>query len=377
MRKIIISILAGTALLSACEKKTYEANERDAVVQITVVDDKGTPQAGASILIFDEKGYEQFQQDHKAEPAAYTLTLPDGKVNYRLPYEAWFTKGSRQVTFVVMELADEDNYHIWAISRTIKAADKVQIDFKLDRSNVSPTDPSKPDETGESGDSGETGETGKPDSPASPAENSGTLLEMFDEENGHTLFGEALFLDNDHRFDGNNRYTIADAGQVDGLAAMTNLTLDRAAHRISAWPRHGYFVAKDISLMEFPSGKRALAVGSQYAKIYVSEWITRDEKNVGVKLHYLVEKLACSDLPEWGKVYEVKLTTDRTVSIPLPTLAADSECAPWGKTPLRISFSEDHVTLQITDSKAAAGKEYRFVIRAGACYTEARLKLVD
>lgn len=373
----MMSILAGATLLAACEKKTYEANERDAVVHISVVDEKGKPQPGAAILIFDEKGYENFQKDHKTEPSAFTLTLPDGKVNYRLPYAAWFTKvGSRQVTFVVMEQADADNYHIWAVGRTIKAAEQVQIEIKIDRSEGS-AGLSKPDETGESGDSGETGETGKPDSPASPAENSGTPLEMFDEENGHTLFGEALFLDNDHRFDGANRYTIADAGQVDGLAAMTNLSLDRAAHRISAWPGHGYYVAKDISLMEFPSGKRALAIGSQYVRIYVSEWITREEKQVGVKLNYTVEKLAGGDLPEWGKVYEVKLTTDRTVSIPLPTHAADSECAPWGKTPLRISFSEDHVTLQITDPKAAPGKEYRFVIRAGARYTEARLKLVD
>lgn len=372
----MMSILAGTALLSACEKKTYEANERDAVVHISVVDEKGKPQPGAAVLIFDEKGYESFKKDHKTEPSAFTLTLPDGKVNYRLPYAAWFTKGSRLVTFVVMEQADADNYHIWAVGRTIKAAEQVQIEIKVDRSEAS-ADPSKPDETGESGDSGETGETGKTDSPASPAENSGMQLEMFDEENGHTLFGDALFLDKDHHFDGANRYTIADAGQVDGLAAMPALMFDRAAHRISAWPRHGYYVAKDISLMEFPSGKRALAIGSQYARIYVSEGITREGKQVGVKLNYTIEKLAGGDLPEWDKVYEVKLTTDRTVSIPLPTHAADSECAPWGKTPLRISFSEDHVTLQITDPKAAPGKEYRFVIRAGASYTEARLKLVD
>ena len=56
-----MSILAGTALLSACEKKTYEANERDAVVHISVVDEKGKPQPGAAVLIFDEKGYESFR----------------------------------------------------------------------------------------------------------------------------------------------------------------------------------------------------------------------------------------------------------------------------------------------------------------------------
>lgn len=143
MRKLILAILAGTTFLTACDKKTYDANDNDALVHFTVVDEKGKPQAGASILIFDETGYEQFKKDRKTEPMAYTLTLPDGKVSYRLPYQVWFTKSSRVVTFVVMEEADADNYHIWAVSRTIKAADRLEVAFKLDRTPES-TDPAKP-----------------------------------------------------------------------------------------------------------------------------------------------------------------------------------------------------------------------------------------
>lgn len=370
----MIAIQAGALLcgLAACEKKpAYDANEKDAVAHISVVNEKGDPLAGAAVLIFDEKGYEQFQKDHKTEPQAFTLTLPNGQANYRLPYQQWFTSGSRTITFVVLEEADADNYQIWSVSRTVKAAEQVKVELKIERSTTGQTEPNKP---GESGNKGETGDTVSPDSPADPA---GTPFEMFDEENGKTLFGDALFLDKEHYFDGNNRYTIADAGLVEGLKDLNELKLDRAAHRISVWPKHGYFICKDISLMEFPSGKRALASGAEYARILIKEWITRDDQPVGVKFDYTFEKVSGKNLPEAGKVYEVKLAADRSVTIPLPSMSSDSECVPWGKTALRFSYSDDHVTAQIMDPQAAAGKEYRFVIRVGACYSEAKLRIVE
>lgn len=367
MRKIIIAILTGTVILTACGKKKHITNDKDALVHITVVDEKGAAQPGTLVMIFDEAGYEKFKSDRKTMPYTYTQTLPNGQVDFHMPYAAWFTKGSQQISFVILEEIDADNYHLWAATRTIKAGQKLQITFKLDRSL-------KAEESGTAQDPEENGPTAAPDA---PTENSGTMLEMFDEENGHTLLANAVFLDLDHCFDGTDRYTIADAGQVAGLDALTELTLNRAARRISVWPKHGYFIVKDISLMEFPSGKRAMAIGSQYARIYVTERIVRNNKNVGVKLFYDYQTLEAGDLPQWGRVYEVKLTSDRSVSIPLPTHTADTECVPWGNTPLRVSFSKDQVTIQITDPKASVGNEYRFVIRADASYTEAKLKIVD
>lgn len=358
--------------LAACDKKeNVEPTTQDAVVHITVKDDKGNPQAGAAVLIFDEKGYEDFQKDRKTKSQGFTLTLRTGKVSYRLPYQQWFKSGSRQVTFVVMEEIDEQNYHIWSVSRTVKAAEQVKIEFTLDRTS---TGPGKTDDEKEKSKTGEKDETMNP---ANPAETVGTPFEMLDEENGHTLFGDALSLDSNHRFDGGNRYTIADAGVVESLNQLGEPSLDRAARRISVWPNHGYYLCKDISLLEFPSGKRAMAVGAEYARVMVSEWIVRDDKPVGVKFNYTFDKLSGDGLPEWGKVYEVKLSAEKSVSIPLPTQSSDSECAPWGKTPLRFSFDKDHVTAQIMDAQAAAGKEYRFLIRSGARYTEAKLRIVE
>lgn len=121
--KPILAAVAGLLVFAACTKKDYEPDEKDATAQISVR---------------DEKGYEKFQKDRIAPPIAFTLTLPDGKVNYRLPFREWFASGNRVITFVVREEGDADNYRIWAISRTVGAAETFNIAFKLDRDQFLP-----------------------------------------------------------------------------------------------------------------------------------------------------------------------------------------------------------------------------------------------
>ena len=109
--KPILAAVAGLLVFAACTKKDYEP---------------------------DEKGYEKFQKDRTAPPIAFTLTLPDGKVNYRLPFTEWFASGQRFITFVVREEDDADNYRIWAISRTVRTAETFNIAFRLDRNPILP-----------------------------------------------------------------------------------------------------------------------------------------------------------------------------------------------------------------------------------------------
>lgn len=124
--KPILAAVAGLLVFAACTKKDYEPDE------------KGNPLGGVPVLIYDEKGYEKFQKDRTAPPIAFTLTLPDGKVNYRLPFTEWFASGQRFITFVVREEDDADNYRIWAISRTVRTAETFNIAFRLDRNPILP-----------------------------------------------------------------------------------------------------------------------------------------------------------------------------------------------------------------------------------------------
>lgn len=359
MRKFIIAILItvlnGILFLTSCDKKNDSPNDKDAVARITVVDEKGVPQGGLPVLIYDEEGYEKFRKDRNTEAKAFTVTLPNGQVNYRLPYSEWFTAGSRLVAFVIREELDAENYRIWAIRKNIKAAEQIRIDFRIDRTET-PADP---------------------DVPAVPEEPTGTPIDMYDEENGRTtLFGDTLTLDAEHRLAGNNRYSFIDAGAVQGLDDMGELRLDKHAGTMAIRPGNGYFVCKDIALMEFPSGKWALAITSELARIYVSEWISKEERIVGARLRYTVGQPGTGELPEWGSIYEMKLSGDRSVTIPLPESSDDSECAPRGNTPVRFSYAKDHATAQITDPYMAEGKEYTFFIRSGSRYTEARIRIL-
>lgn len=342
LKFFIASLAVGAFLFSACSKKTEDPNEKDAIVHFTVLDAQGKPLGGVPILIYDEKGYEDFKLNKTASPVAATLTLPDGKVNYRLPYQKWFAAGSRTVAFVVKQEDDSQNYRVWAVSRTIKAAEKVKIEFKLDKNMELP---------------------------------SVSTLDMYNENNGKTLFGNAVYLNAAGKFVGDNRYSFVDAGRVSGLAALEALKLDGFSGEVPVQPGHGYFLCKDISMMEFPSGRWGLSIASEYSEMYVTGWIQREGKTVGASVQYLIRQPEEHGLPGWGTVYNVKLKEGGSVTIPLSNVSNDSECATPDKTLLRPSFGADHVTIQITDSNAKVGKQYKFYIRSGAYYTEAKLQV--
>lgn len=355
MRKnIIVTLIAsltGLLSLTSCDKKGGEPNDKDAVARVSVVDEKGNPQGGIPILIYDEAGYEKFQNDRNSEPQGFAITLPNGQVDCRLSYQEWFTAGNRLVSFVIREEADENNYRIWTVRKTIGASQHVRIEFEIDRSGT----------------------------PIGPSEPTGTPVDMYDEENGRTtLFGDIVTLDAEHRLSGNNRYSFVDAGAGAGLDDMGGFRIDKPVGTIAIQPGNGYFVCKNIALMEFPSGKWGLAITSELARIHVSEWISKEDKIVGARLRYVIDKPETGGLPEWDTVYEANISGDRTVTIPLPDSSdEDAECAPRGNAPLRFSYAKDHATAQIVDPEIAADKEYLFFIRSGSRYTEAKIRIVN
>lgn len=116
--QILIALLAGAALMTACKKDDVPPSEKDAVVQISVRDQKGTPINGTPVLIYDEEGYAKFQKEHNTPPLDVAVTRADGNVEYRFAYDKWLTSGKRTVTFVVYKEQDEKNYDIWSETRT-------------------------------------------------------------------------------------------------------------------------------------------------------------------------------------------------------------------------------------------------------------------
>lgn len=226
----LILVLAGIALLATGCKKEGEhhpARGKDAVVRIRVQDEKGNSLGGIPILIYDETGYEKFEKNRNTPPTDRTVTQADGEIVYRLPYDKWLKKGNRFLSFVIYERLDDDNYRIWAASRTIVAGKEERIDFELEM-----TRREKP--------------------------LLGTPLDLYDENNGRTLFAQALYLDAEHRFAGANRYSMVDVGPVSGVEELGELRLDGFTDRTDAQLRHGYFICKDVRSRSFPRGNGAL-----------------------------------------------------------------------------------------------------------------------
>lgn len=417
-KSLLTLLFVGTFALTACNKKEdSHPAPKAAVVQVTVVDAKGAPAAGVPVKLYDESSYAKFQKDNLTAPQRTELTDKKGQVVFRLPDAKWFKQGSRQLTFVVQKGSGKENFHIWSASRTVAASQRLRVEIKLENGPgmsddpTKPEDPAKPDpgkpgKPGDPGKPGKPGDPGKPGNPGNPGKpgkpgrpgNPGlpgspglpgapgkpgvagpgssevASLDLYDELNGQTLFGGAVYLNAAHELVGGNRYSFIASGPVTGPEAMGLPAIDRIASRTAVEPGHGYLICKDISLAQFPSGSWALASSAEYVKAYVPEWIHRDGAVVGARLQFTTHRVEADDLPQWNRTYDVALAGERSVTVPLKG-SGDHEFMALRGDRLQFVSGADEVTVRILDPAAAAGKQYAACIRSGSVYTEIRLRL--
>lgn len=378
-KKLMTLLFVGIFSFTACKKEEAHSGSKEAVVDITVLDDQGKPLAGVPVKFYDERTYAEFQKNNLTPPLSVEQTDGDGKATYRFLNSEWFRRGaSREFFFVVQEGGGTENYRIWAATRTIAPSQRIRIRLQLKNLSEMPGMPGSPEEpeTPEMPEQPGTPEMPEqPGTPEVPGTSAGEWLDMYDEQNGRTLFGEAVYIDAAHDFVGSNRYSFVDAGPAAGLEALGMLTLDRPAERIAVEPRHGYFICKDIALAQFPSGAWALAVSSEYARVYVSEWLVRDGREVGARIRSAIGQVQPEGLPAWGMHYELPAAGERSLRVALPGNSEESEFMALRSNYLQFVAGHDDVTIRINDPAAAPGKEYRARIRSGARYTEITLKL--
>lgn len=355
--QILIAILAGAALMTACKKDDVPPSEKDAVVQISVRDQKGTPINGTPVLIYDEEGYAKFQKEHNTPPLDVAITRADGNVEYRFAYDKWLTSGKRTVTFVVYKEQDEKNYDIWAETRTLMPSKSERVEIRI--------------ELGEK-------EEPKPGTDPKPEPGAGEerQLEMYDTDNGRTLLDGTLFLDTKHYFDGGDIHMIADAGEVADLKALGEPVFTEIEDLVAATPGHGYFICRNMTFKTFPSGAHALAIGAEYTKVYVAGWLQQGDKKVGVRLHYQTAQAGTGTLPERGHTYEMSLKGEHTLDVELPEAPELYEFVAHDKTQLELAGTRNRITVRVTDTDIAEGREYLFHVRSGVLYTDLKVKIV-
>lgn len=346
--------IAGITLFSACKKEKPQGPATGTVVRITVHNERGEALGGVPVRVYDEKGYEKFKNDHTVQPLDRIITAENGEALYRMTATDP-TNRTRFLSFVVLEMQDKENYRMWAVSRTIGREKETRIEIVIDAES-SATDPQRV-----SADSTE------------PLPH----IDLYDENNGRTLFGNALYLDAGQHFVGANRYSIVDAGTMDGPEALGALHFEGLATRISALPRHGYFICKDISMQKFPSGQWALSIAAEYVRAYISGQLHNGRVPVGVRMHYSLHRPEGHHLPEWGTLHEVSQSEGATLTLELADRNAAYEFAARKRGSLEFREAPGRVTIRVTDPKIARGKIYDFYIRAGAYYTEASIEITD
>ena len=197
------------------------------MAHISVVDEKGNPQGRNARTDLRRRGLRKIPagpQHREPKGPFASLTLPDGKVSIRLAYQSGFTAGNRQVTFVIREESDPTTTASGLSDVRSAPESRSGWIFTLER-------------------------------PATPEVPAGTLLEMFDENNGQTLRKRRLHRCRAQFRRGKPLFVRRRRGRRRAGGASRHWKLDGFKSKIPVQLQHGYFVCKDISLMEFPSGE--------------------------------------------------------------------------------------------------------------------------
>lgn len=160
-----------------------------------------------------------------------------------------------------------------------------------------------------------------------PVDPQGTVtLNMMDEQNGKTLLGEGIYIDEAQNFVASGTpYDLFALGRAGGLGSVSPQLLDTPAQRVAVEAGCGYAAVPRSRQMRFPSGAVALEVGSEatYLKIYTVSPLTKENETVGAVVRYVVARPAEYGLPASGSTALTiplngypSLGTERTLWLP-------------------------------------------------------------
>lgn len=134
------------------------------------------------------------------------------------------------------------------------------------------------------------------DTPNDPV---GTVtLNMLNEGNGQTVLGNSdVYIDN-----GNNFYSpsclLSSFGKKNGLGSVSDILLIGGTNTAAVEPGNAYQVFYSGVVKEFPSGKLALSIGSNYYNIYVVSQMKQENTVIGAKVKFALMDVPTNDLPK-------------------------------------------------------------------------------
>ncbi len=163
-------------------------------------------------------------------------------------------------------------------------------------------------------------------------------------------------------------------GEASGLGTPVKPSLDNLANEMAVVPGHLYHIYDRDVLLDFPSGERAVLIGSGYYKAYVVSPITVDGATTGATLKFVLAYPETNGLPEFETVIGNVDNVGDQIEYALPEDAElyfsaylDDE-----KDSFDIQFVDGKLKIALLKSiNQISGPygDYGIVVRSGAAYT--------
>lgn len=154
------------------------------------------------------------------------------------------------------------------------------------------------------------------DTPNDPADT--ITLNMLNEHNGKTYLGESgTYINEANNFVASSNF-ISDVGNGSGVGANILPSLSNLTHEVAVTPGHIYQIFDKNTLVDFPSGNRAIQVEASYYQAYAVSKILNGDMTIGAIIKYISVVPDNNGLPAYehhiGTLYRI----GETVELALP-----------------------------------------------------------
>lgn len=123
-------------------------------------------------------------------------------------------------------------------------------------------------------------------------------LNMLNEENGKTILANSdIFINKSNNFKG-SLHLISEVGQVSNLGDKLSPRMTILSKEVAVIPGNAYQIFHPNSLVDFPSGIRAILKNSGYYQVHVKSLIQDNNKQTGAVVRYALVSPDGRSLPE-------------------------------------------------------------------------------
>lgn len=125
-------------------------------------------------------------------------------------------------------------------------------------------------------------------------------LNMLNEDNGRTVLGNSdMYIDNANNFYSRSGL-LSSLGKKNGLGSISDILLIGGTNTVAVEPGKAYQVFNNGAVKQFPSGKLALSIGSNYYNVYVVSQMKQENTVIGANVKFSLMDVPANGLPKFN-----------------------------------------------------------------------------